>query len=146
MATALSTAFQQTVADIAHGHEVARGDRSHLHETERHFLRALLDMRLSDDVCVAHIRITELHPDCRPTGALPLHQAPGGMCAGSVQEGSNRASVYVPLLISVRGGTGHGQVHTTRAVGHRGDLQLVREVLIVWLQYRWRVVHGNRGR
>jgi hypothetical protein len=38
MATVLSAAFQQPVADIAHSHKVPCGDLSHLYKTEKHFL------------------------------------------------------------------------------------------------------------
>ena len=116
MATILSTAFQQPIADIAHGHKVPRGDSAYLHATEKHFLRASLNMRFSNDVGLADIRIAELYPYCRPTGTLALHQAPGSMRAGSVQEGSHSARVHVSLLIAVCREIGHGQAHTAGAV------------------------------
>ena len=58
----VSAAFQQPIADIAHGHKVPCRDSAYLYEAEKHFLRALLDMCLSDDVGVAHVRIAELMP------------------------------------------------------------------------------------
>ena len=70
-------------------------DSAYLHETEKHFLRAPLNMRFGNDIGLADIRIAEVYPYSRPTGTLALHQAPGGIGAGSVQEGGHRTRMHV---------------------------------------------------
>jgi len=38
------------------------GDSTYLYEAEKHFLRASLNVRFSNDIGLAHIRIAEVYP------------------------------------------------------------------------------------